>query len=108
MTLDELFEKLRSDEAIWIERRGGQGQPLKPVYYSNSFLNAVAEIFECRGLEQARLYASSKRQTREGGAARGILKVLDHIVDCPAARDDAPVGRTIIKTLLSFKPARNQ
>ena len=107
MTLNELFAKLRSDNTIWVERTGSQGQPPKPVYYSNSFLNAVADIFECRGLEQAQLYASSKLQTREGRAARGILKVLDHISKCPAARDDSPVGRTIIKTLLALKPARN-
>ncbi len=104
MTLNELFAKLRSDNTIWDERTGSQRQPTRTVNYSNSFLNAVAETFECRGLEQARLYALSKLQTRESGAARGILKVLGYIADCSAAREDAPVGRTIIKSLYAFKP----
>ena len=108
MTLEKLFEMLRTDQDIWIERIGSQNQPPKHIYYSNSFLNDIAEIFECRGLEQARLFALSKLHDRDRGAARGILKVLDYIADCPAARDDAPVGRTIIKTLPSFKPAKNK
>lgn len=106
MKIDELFENLRSDESIWFEHSGVQRQALKQIYYSNSFLNAVSEVFEHRGIEQARLYVLGKCQTGESGAARGMLKVLDHIARCPAANDDAPVGRTVIKALLSFKPTR--
>lgn len=97
MTLEELIQKIRKDNDIWFEQR-------EKEIYSRSFLNNVAEIFECRGLEQAKLYVQSKLQTKDKKMAKGILKLLNYIAECPQAVGDAAVGHTIIKNLLTFRP----
>ena len=99
MSIQELLDRLRADDLVWMERSSRPGQPPKRISYTSSFLNNVADVFEARGLDQARLYASSKLNSKDDGAARGVLRVLDYIADCPAARDDPPVGRTVIKAL---------
>jgi len=105
MTLKELLDRLLSDEAIWWDRGTRPGEQRRPISYSSSLLSAVASVFEERGLVQARVFAASKSGGEWRSTIQGVLRVLDHIAECPQALEDRPVGRTIIKSLVEIRKA---
>ncbi len=96
ITIDQLIETLLDDRSIW---DGPDGR----INYPNNFLNNVAEVFEMRGLSQARLYVCSRSGYNEKAEKEGMLKILDYITRCPVACDDPPVGRMLIKNLNNLK-----
>ena len=97
--IQDLRQKITNSAPVWCDERG------RPVRFSSSFLNDVAQVFELHGFGVTQAYLIEKSERRElRPQAASVLKVLELLSLCPQIQARRSIGRLILKSLPTLAP----
>lgn len=94
--IEKLLKEIKEDITIWRDRKGGS------VYFSNSLLKRVGDIFEKGGFGEAKVYLMNQ-VGRDKLAAVKLLQVLKKFENTPEIIAKRALGRAIITSLIELK-----